>query len=79
MAQQHSPEEMVVHRKQVIMRKEPIFFSVPLAGSEPANVAIHHNTEAVATAPGQPGGQLHVLALFAGSEPAQCSGTLRHR
>lgn len=37
MAVMNMPEEIVVHRKQVIMRKEPIFFSVPLAGSEPAS------------------------------------------
>ena len=36
MAVMNMPDEMVVHRKQVIIRKEPIFFSVPLAGSEPA-------------------------------------------
>lgn len=36
MAVMNMPEETVVQRKQVMMRKEPIFFSVPLAGSEPA-------------------------------------------
>ena len=35
MAVMNMPLLMVVHRKQVIITKAPIFFSVPFSGSEP--------------------------------------------